>query len=47
MEFAVKINILKEKRLDVETPFCSRATVSSFGLGHLRISIMTNSFTFV
>ncbi len=40
----MKMNILKEKRLDVETPFCSSSTESSFGLGHLRITIMTNSF---
>ncbi len=36
----MKMNILKEKRLDVETPFCSSSTESSFGLGHLRIAIM-------
>ncbi len=33
----MKINISKEKRLDVEIPFCSNSTVSSFGLGHLSI----------
>jgi len=37
VEFAVKINISKEKRLDVETPFCSKSTVLSSGLGHLSI----------